>query len=174
MIKEWVGCIAWLAVSVAALGASAELQVMTRFGPGPGLFIKVLAFLMLALAVLQAAGLLMALRRTVLAKPTPEKPTTLLNTDENDDHFVVTRSGALRFAALMATIFAYGLLLEPVGFFVATVGLTFMSLVLLGRSPRRSMLEAVIAILVAWLVFGQLLGVNLPRATFAPLSDFGL
>lgn len=174
MSKEWVGCIAWFAVSAGALVASADLQVMTRFGPGPGLFIKVLAFTMLGLAVLQAIGLLMTHRRTVLARPTPEHPAALLNADESDDQFVATRSGVIRFAALTMTIFAYGLLLEPAGFLVSTVVLTFMSLVLLGRPLRRSMVEAVIAVVVAWLVFGIMLGVNLPRAAFEPLAVFGL
>lgn len=174
MSKEWFGCIAWFAVCACALAASANLQVMTRFGPGPGLFIRVLAFTMLGLAVLQAIGLLMARRRTVLAKPTPEDPAALLNADEADEPIILTRPGMIRFAALIATIFAYGALLEPLGFLVATVCLTFLTLVLLGRPYLRSAAESVVAVVIAWLVFGQLLDVNLPRAAFAPLLAIGL
>jgi len=44
----------------------------------------------------------------------------------------------------------------------------------LGRSASRSAIEAVMAVVVAWLVFGQLLGVNLPNAAIAPLAAIGL
>jgi hypothetical protein len=57
---------------------------------------------------------------------------------------------------------------------VATTLLAWSAMVLLGRRPGRSLVDAVVAIVVAHLLFSSLLGVNLPDASLAPLAALHL
>lgn len=170
-MKEWIGCAAWVGLSIAVLIAGADLQIMTRFGPGPGFFLRGLAIVLLGLAVVQAVTLFSGRNRVVAhAAPSPENPAAILDMDEGDGPLDVTPGTVLRFVLLAAALFAYGALIEHLGFLVATTALCWAAMTLLGRKPLRSLLESAVAILIAYFVFSHLLGVNLPAADIAPLA----
>lgn len=176
-MKEWFGCAAWIVFSVGILVASSDLQIMTRFGPGPGFFLRVLAIALLLLALVQAVMLFIGHRRmaaAVRAAPSAGNLGALLNVDEDEETIAADRPSLIRFALLSAAMFGYALLLEPLGFLVSTTALAWAALVLLGRNPWRSLVEAVIAIVAAQLLFGNFLGVNLPSASLAPLAALHL
>jgi putative tricarboxylic transport membrane protein len=175
-MKEWFGCVAWIAFSTAVLVGSSDLQIMTRFGPGPGFFLRVLGFVLLAIALVQAVTLFIGHRRVAAhpAGPSPDNLAAILDTDENEETIEADKAGTIRFFLLAASLFGYALLLEPLGFMVATTLLAWSAMVLLGRRPGRSLVDAVVAIVVAHLLFSSLLGVNLPDASLAPLAALHL
>jgi len=175
-MKEWFGCVAWIAFSTATLIASADLQIVTRFGPGPGFFLRVLSIVLLALGLIQALLLFLGQRRAAKSHdgPSPENLTAILDTDENEEVLKGDKASTVRFFLLAVSLFGYALLLEPLGFMVATVALAWSAMVLLGRRPLWSFVEAVVAIFLAHLLFSNLLGVNLPTASLAPLASLHL
>ena len=177
-MREWIGCAIWLVFAIAVLTASADLQVMTRFGPGPGFFLRVLGIVLLGLSLVQALTLVLARRRGAPGSASPQQaPETLvaiLEADEEDKPMAVDRRSLIRFGLLALTLFAYGLLLEPLGFLSSTTALAWASMALLGRPVLRSLIESIAAIVIAYLLFGHVLDVNLPAAHLAPLKALGL
>lgn len=173
-MKEWLGCLAFMTFAVGVLVVGADLQVMTRFGPGPGFFLRGLAYVLIGLVVIHAATLLLARRESTAREAKPGHPDGILFRDEDEEDFIVPKDAPWRFAALAAAMFAYAFAIESLGFLVSTSLLCFAAMTVLGRPPLRSAIESVIAIVAAWLVFGRLLGVNLPAASLQPLANFGL
>ncbi|KAA0969338.1 tripartite tricarboxylate transporter TctB family protein [Aureimonas fodinaquatilis] len=175
IVKEWIGCSVWIALGLVGLIASLDLQVVTRFGPGPGFFIRGLTIAMLVLGLIQASALVLSAHsKRRLSQPSPDNVVAVLNLDEDEDPMVVTPGSLVRFGLLAATLFAYGLLIEPAGFIVSTSLLAFSAMTLLGRPAMRSAVEAVAAAVIAYLAFGILLGVNLPTSSMPLLSSIGL
>lgn len=173
-MKEWFGCAAWIIFATAILIGSSDLQIMTRFGPGPGFFLRVLGLVLLAIAIIQALTLFIGQRRAKIEAPSPGNLTAILDADENEETIVADRASTIRFILLAVSLFGYALLLEPLGFTVATAALAWCAMVLLGRRPLRSLVEAVVAVVIAHLLFSGLLDVNLPDASVAPLTSLHL
>jgi hypothetical protein len=173
-MKEWLGCLAFLTFAVGVLIVGADLQVMTRFGPGPGFFLRGLAYVLIGLVLVHAATLVLTHRRKTVREATPDHPEAVLFRDEDEEPLIAPKDAPWRFGGLAAAMFAYAFAIERLGFLVSTTLLCFAAMTLLGRAPLRSAIESVIAIAVAWLVFGRLLGVNLPSASLPLLANFGL
>ncbi|SFZ86042.1 Tripartite tricarboxylate transporter TctB family protein [Devosia enhydra] len=173
-MREWLGALGFLAFAVGVLAVGANLQVMTRFGPGPGFFLRGLAIVLIGLVLIHALTLVLGRRRVQAAEATPDHPEAVLFRDEDDEPLIAPPGAGWRFVALAGAMMAYALLIERLGFLVSTTLLCFVAMTVLGRPWLRSALEALVAILVAWLVFGRLLGVNLPSASLPPFSMLGL
>jgi putative tricarboxylic transport membrane protein len=72
------------------------------------------------------------------------------------------RPGLLRAAGGAAVFTLYGLLLEPLGFGVATTGAVAGLGVLFGGSPIRSLVAGVVVSTALWVLFVVALGIPLP------------
>ncbi|MGV3650734.1 MAG: tripartite tricarboxylate transporter TctB family protein, partial [Devosia sp.] len=165
-MREWLGALGFLAFALGVLVVGANLQVMTRFGPGPGFFLRGLAFVLIGLVLIHALTLVLGRRRRLqAAEATPDHPEAVLFRDEDDEPLIAPPGAGWRFAALAGAMMAYALLIERLGFLVSTTLLCFVAMTVLGRPWLRSAIERLTAILVAWLVFGQPLGVTLPSAS---------
>lgn len=174
-MKEWLGAAGFFAFAVGVMIAGANLQVMTRFGPGPGFFPRGLAWVLVGLVAIHVLTLVLGRRNKARpAEPSPDHPEGVLFRDEDDEPLIAPPGSGRRFAGLAGAMLAYAVLIERAGFMVSTTLLCFVAMTVLGRPPLRSAIESVIAIILAWLVFGRLLGVNLPSASYPIGSALGL
>ena len=83
-------------------------------------------------------------------------------------------SNVARFLALVLTLTLYAYLLPKLGFLVATTALCWATLMLFGRHPLRSLVEAAVAAFFVHLCFTRGLGVPLPEAQLQLLRGLGL
>lgn len=172
--SDWLGVAAGAAVAAAVLASTWHMTVIGAFGPGPGLFPRVVAFALLAISLVHAVLLL---RRPVAGEAAPavseEAPAADVPRPEAGEEPAAQWGGYLRFAAMSASMFVYALVLERAGFLLATTFLAFMALWLLGRRPLRALVEAVVAVVVLRFAFGHLLGVPLPPSAIPLFAGLG-
>lgn len=161
--------VAGAAVAAAALASSWHLSVMGAFGPGPGLFPRVVGIALLFISLLHA---LLLLRRTRIAPLTAAESDAVAAVDQPPAGGAW--AGPARFVAMSASMFVYALVLETAGFLLSTTLLAFVALCLLGRRSLRALVEAVVAVVVLRFAFGHLLGVPLPPAEIPLLNGLGL
>lgn len=84
---------------------------------------------------------------------------------DGDEKMHVT-SAPGKFWSLLILMFIYALLLEPLGFYVASILFMPLTMYLLGaRKPLSIGLTSIGVLLFVYLVFGKLLGVPLPEST---------
>lgn len=128
-----------------------------HFGPGPGFF----AFWVgIALATLSLAWGAQASLRAAKAVP---------------PGFVPERSGIVRVASVMLAMVAFAVLLTPLGFNLAMLGLLLFLMLAFGREYLAG--KIVIAVAGSFgvhYVFEKLLRVPLPYSSIAFLRDLGL
>lgn len=175
-LGEWAGVAGAAAVAVAALASTAHLTVLGSFGPGPGLFPRIIGIALLLIATVHAAYLL---RSTLAARSAragsagegERKGPTLVAAEAPPRP---GRGAAARFVAMSASMFIYALVLETLGFILTTIALAFTALCLLGRHPLRAFVEAVVAVLCLWVLFGHFLDVPLPPSDLPFLRAMGL
>lgn len=154
---------AWIVFSVAVLFFSGHLAAFNRAGnPGPGFFLKGVGFVLLALAIVR----LLTILGLGFARPAPESAT------EGEEPIRLVN--AAKVLAMGVALTAYAALMPTVGFLVATALLCTITLILVGRPPVRSLLEAVIAAIIIRYAFERGLGVPLPDAQLAFLAALGL
>jgi Tripartite tricarboxylate transporter TctB family len=152
-VAEWVAAAAWMLVGIGTLVASIPLESFTRFGPGPGFFLRGLAAVLIGLAVLKATGL-------VRAAMTGRSREGLVGAEGRR----IEPWNALRFVSLSGALLGYALLLEWLGFLAATTALCWATLVILHRPPLRAFLESLVAAVLVRTAFSTLLGVPLPTS----------
>jgi hypothetical protein len=171
-LSEKLAVVAWIAVGVGVQVLGAPLAAFTRFGPGPGFFLKALSAILIILAVLQGMALVQQKRVPAAAGPdeTARKPGRALR----ETGPAATRSGMLRFVLLTVTLLAYVYLLPLLGFVIATSGLSWAALMFLGRHPGRALVEAAIAVILLHYVFTVGLGVPLPQPQLHFLRAFSV
>lgn len=170
--SDWLGVAAGAAVAAAVLASTWHMTVIGAFGPGPGLFPRVVAFALLAISLVHAVLLL---RRPVAGEAvSAETPAAdAAPAEAGTAQGAASWGGYLRFAAMSASMFAYALVLERAGFLLSTTFLAFMALWLLGRRPLRALVEAVVAVVVLRFAFGHLLGVPLPPSAIPLFAGLG-
>jgi hypothetical protein len=172
---DWIALLGWALVIVVVLAATAPLDAFTQFGPGPGFFPRALTIALAALVLVQAAVLA---KSNVSGKGDSGGDKTAappITTAVNDPWATTSRAAAMvRVAALIACLFAYAVLLEILGFALATAGLGFSVLALLGRPFLRAVAESLIATLVLRFAFNTLLNVQLPESGVGFLRSVGL
>ncbi len=158
----------WIALSAAVLVLAAPLATFNRRGgPGPGFFLKWLASILLALAVLHGLALL----RTAWSRQRPEPLAVAADTAPEAS---IRGVDAMRFVLMGGVLFAYAIFLPSLGFLVATTALCWATLMLLGRHPQRALFEALAAAFLVRFAFTAGLGVPLPQAQFEILRGLGL
>jgi len=150
---------AWLLLGIGVQILGAPLQTFTRFGPGPGFFLKSLSAILLILAALQGLALIWNAHASGESAGGGREygHETSAAAPDMDSWSIV------RFLLLSAVLLGYAWLLPVLGFLVATTGLCWATLVLLGRRPLRALLEAVIAAVLVRYAFTAGLGVPLPE-----------
>jgi putative tricarboxylic transport membrane protein len=142
------GGVTWLAVAAVAMVEGVRLGVGTPRQPGPGFFPVVVA--------LALAGLAVAL---LLQPPVEEAPRGR------------AAGGARRFAATVAALLAYAVLLEPLGFVPTTfVVMWFLAGFVGQRRWSIACAFAVVTAVSAWFLFDRLLHAQLPRGVLALLG----
>lgn len=173
-MKEWFGVAFWLAIATVALVGSQGLAITTRFGLGPGFFIRGLSFVLIGLALVQGLTILFEGRgRKTVIDAADASLGDILDAEDEPEIEASTRT-ILRFSALAASLFIYGFIIEQIGFVLSTVALCWVAMVVLGRPPLRSLVEAGIAIVATRILFADLLGVLLPTARIPFLASMGL
>lgn len=167
----------WLALAGLTLWLAARLSGQAQFGPSPAFFARYLSFALLALAGIRAIGLAVAavaasggeaMRRRQWQSTVGE-----LDPPADEADTVLRRPG-LRFAVLVAALFAYAFLLEILGFILATAALGFITMTMLGRRPFRASIECAVGSVLLWYGFTNLLGVPLPGSSIGILRALGL
>ena len=158
--SEWIAVLYWMLLGVAALAAAAPLHNFMRFGPGPGLLPRLTAATILILAGVRALQL-------------TRNHSIPADSDSEAQDAAASSSGPIRFALLAGSLFIYAFILEPLGFFLATCALSWLTLVLFGRRPLRALLESIAAMLMLRYAFVGLLGVQLPYSDIAFLNGIG-
>ncbi len=148
----------WAASGIAAFVLAYPLRSFSaRGGPGPGLFIKGLAMMIILLAVIQ---LLTLLQR----RPEPDP------LDPNDYLPRVSPRNLAGFCIFATMIFVYSFALEPVGFFLSTSVMLTVCAACLGVGPWRALLFSLGAVALVQFAFTRLLGVYLPGGAVDPLA----
>lgn len=146
--SEVVGSLFWMVVGIFFALGGIQLKQGTLGNPGPGFLPLVMAFLLIALSLfILAKGLFR--QESFLRRIPWERP-----------------------ALVIASIFFFGLLLDLVGFLLATFILMFLLFGLLMRAKSKwpmIFLYAAVTALVAWLVFAVSLGVPFPPARLATI-----
>jgi hypothetical protein len=173
---EWGAILGWALVIVVVLAAAIPLDAFTQFGPGPGFFPRALCVALAVLVVAQAAVLARShVGHSGIGDQNVNRATAANDTTLDDDGARRSRHGAVvRFTLMVACLFAYAVLLEPLGFVLATAALGYSILVLLGRPPLRALAESIIATLVLRFAFATLLNVQLPESGVEFLRSIGL
>ncbi|HWU41734.1 MAG TPA: tripartite tricarboxylate transporter TctB family protein [Candidatus Acidoferrum sp.] len=140
--SEVAGSLFWLGVGAFFAVGGLLLKPGTPRNPGPGFLPLVMALILVSLSLFVLAKGLMA----------PAKYLQAIQWK--------------RQAALLASVFAYGWLLDFAGFLLSTFGLMFALFALLsngkGRWPRVFLYAAATA-LIGWLVFSVALKVPFPQ-----------
>jgi Tripartite tricarboxylate transporter TctB family len=162
---------AWLLLGLGIQILGAPLATFTRFGPGPGFFLKSLSAILLILAALQGLALVKNARASgepagAGGQPGPRHEASAAPAMPDMDPGSIAR-----FLLLSVVLLGYAWFLPLLGFLVATAGLCWATLVLLGRRPLRALLEAVIGAVLVRYAFTAGLGVPLPE-TQLPLLRF--
>lgn len=141
---EWLAAGAWLVVGVGTLVLAAPLPMFGGNGPGAGFGAKWLASILLLLGVVRIV--LLWRSGTAAAAPTADGGPSDLG----------------RFILVFIALLAFALVLDRVGFTIATAALVWSVLAILQRHPVRALIEAVVAAVLLDYAFGNLLGVFLP------------
>jgi putative tricarboxylic transport membrane protein len=139
-----------LAVALLAWMAARDLPWGTLHQPGAGFFPKSLALLLgsLSIVLLARGGLI---DTAPVSSLWPE------------------REGRIRVAIMLAALLAYVLLLEPVGYLIATAGLFLVLLRWVGRQGWAITLgTAALAAVGSYVLFARWLMVSLPAGLWAP------
>ena len=161
-LGEWLAVLGWFAVGFGVLAATADLDIETRFGPGPRFLSVFLSIPLLLLAAVQAFA---------LATNRPASSSGPV------DDLVGSTPGsgreAARFLLLAGSLFLFAVFFETVGFLIATALLAWSALVLLGRPLLRSAFEGAAAALLFHWSFSSLLGVPLPVSPLPLLNSLG-
>jgi hypothetical protein len=144
---EWLAAGAWLVVSIGTLVMAAPLPMYGGSGPGAGFGAKWLASILLLLGLVR----IVLLWRSGTAAVAAEAP-------EAD----AGPSDLGRFVLVFVALFAFALVLDRVGFTIATAALVWAVLTILQRHPLRALIEAAVAAIALDYAFGNLLGVFLP------------
>lgn len=166
-----VAVVLWIAFGVAILAFSEPLAMFNRRGgPGPGFFLKWLAGLLLALAVLRGVTLLRDAwsRRAASFADASSAGGPVLAAEP------IRAVNVLKVVAMGGVLVAYAYFMPVLGFLLATTALCWATLTLLGRHPLRAALEAGVAAFAVRYAFTQGLGVPLPEAQLAFLRGLGL
>jgi hypothetical protein len=170
---QLIAVLAWISLALGVQVLGAPLEMFTRYGPGPGFFLKSLSAILLLLAILQGAVLVGAAK----ASPTAESPDG--PTGHGPDYEALSTSqpagfrSIVRFVLLTCVLLGYAWFLPILGFFFATSLLCWATLTLLGRHPFRALVEAVIAAFLLRYAFTAGLGVPLPQGQLEILRIFG-
>ena len=178
--SEWVAAVAWLITGIVVLIATSRLKVMSEFGPGPGFLSVCLGIILLALASLQLLKLVRirflrtAARGAAVADSGGAPSRNWARELPGRVRHLATNKPLLRFILLAGSLVLYGLVLDAVGFLIATIFLCWSALALLGRAPLRAAVEGVVAVVVLYWAFTVLLRVQLPGADLQFLKALGL
>jgi len=176
---ELAAAILLAAASGAVLILASDFPETNGTGPGPGLFPTLVGIGLLCLSAIRIAQLTLSARRgrQAAAQVTPapdDVDTEAPRETEADRASPAQLTSVVRFVALSLAQFAYAYLLPLLGFVIATTCLAFALLVILGRRPVRSLIEAVVAVTLLYLAFASGLGVVLPMSTIPWLANLGL
>ena len=155
----------WLLLGGAVIYFGWNLAMFgRRGGPGSGFFLKGLAGLLIVLALVRAVSLWRE----------AAQPVEAIAGDPVEPQQRFEAANVVRFLLLVLSLTLYATLLPTLGFLVATSALCWASLVLFGRAPLRSFIEAVTGSVLVKIAFTQGLGVPLPEPTIALLRSLGL
>jgi putative tricarboxylic transport membrane protein len=149
--------LAFLCLGIFMMAGAISMEYYTDLGPGPGFFPFWLGLILALLTVLW-------LVRVMLGPVEPLPP-----------GFIPSRSGALRFAGVLAALIFYVLFSDLLGFRLAM--LAFLLFVLYGPGRQSALVSIAIGLLGsfgAYFLFHDLLGTHLPLAGLGILEDLGL
>jgi putative tricarboxylic transport membrane protein len=139
-----------LFVAVAAWVAARWLPFGTLNQPGAGFLPKALA------VVLSGLALVLWVRGAIVSNP-------------DAGSLWPDRAGALRVGVMCAALFVYVLAVDTAGYLLTTVGLFCILLRWVGRqSWPATLVTALLASVVSYLVFARWLMVSLPTGTWVP------
>lgn len=154
---ELLAIFAGLVLAAAILLGSWQLETYTRFGPGPGFFLRGLSLLLILLALLHLVLVVRA------GRPRHGGAATI----DDGSPGPPAAAGVARFAGLALVLLLYARFLTDAGFILATSLLASATLALLGRPPWRALVEGGLATLLTYYVFETLLEVPLPAGRLA-------
>lgn len=152
-----VGSLAFLAASLYVVWEASALDYMSSLGPGPGFFPL---WLGIALAGLSGAWFLQA---------------TLRPAEPMEEGFVPDRGGVIRIASILVALVVLGVVLEIVGFQLATFAFLLFLLIALGRQNLLlTVLLSALGSFGTFYLFKMWLHVPLPTSSIEFLSNLGL
>lgn len=152
-----VSSLSFLALSAFVVWEAHSMTYYSKLGPGPGFFPL---WLGIVLALLSIAWFL---------------DVSLRPTDPMEPGFVPGRDGIVRISLILASLIAYVMLVDTMGFRLTM--LAFLLFLLLTIGHQRAWVIAIISIggsFGVYYVFHQWLSVHLPKASLDFLRNLGL
>ncbi len=147
-VPDWVIGALFVLAGAAVFVATLGFPRLEDGAPGPALFPRVLAVLMVGFGAALAVGALRARRRG--APPAAPPPA------------LVARAGLVNALLVFAAIVAFMVVAPGLGFLLTSAAILFALMWRLGTSPARAALASAGLTLFVYVIFGKLLRVPLP------------
>lgn len=146
-----------IAIAIAIIVGSLELQFYTRLGPGPGFFPLILAVIF---GILSLVWLIQS---------------TVYKSESGEKKFLPDKAALARIGAIVVSLVGVRILMSPLGYQLTMFIFLFILIKFLGK---RKLVETVIVSLFGsvgvYYLFGKVLGLLLPTSSIAFLAAIGL